>query len=65
MAEFVYNNAKYISTSRISFKLNCSYNPRISFEEDIDPHLRYCSTNELAEKLRELIKVCCQNLLHE
>ncbi len=30
----------------------------------IDPHSRSRSANELAKKLRELMQVCCQNLLH-
>ncbi len=64
MAEFTYNNAKNARTGHIPFKLNCGYHPRVSFEEDVDPHSRSRSTNELAEELRELMEVCCQNLLH-
>ncbi len=64
MAEFAYNNAKNASTGHTPFELNCSYHPRVSFEEDVDSCLRFHSANELAEELRELIKVCCQNLLH-
>ncbi len=64
MAEFAYNNTKNASTGHTSFELNCSYHPRVSFEEDVDPHLRSHSINKLVEKLRELIEVCCQKFLH-
>ncbi len=64
MAEFAYNNAKNASTSHIPFELNCGYHPRVSFEEDVDPHSRSRSANKLAKELRELMEVCCQNLLH-
>ncbi len=64
MAEFAYNNAKNASTGHTPFELNCGYHPRVSFEEDIDSRSRSSSANELAEELRELIEVCCQNFLH-
>ncbi len=64
MAEFAYNNAKNTSTGYTPFKLNCGYHPRVSFKEDVDPYSRSRSTNKLAEELRELMEVCCQNLLH-
>ncbi len=64
MAEFAYNNAQNASTGHTPFELNCSYHPRVSFEEDVDPHSRSRSANELAKELRELMEVCCQNLLH-
>ncbi len=64
MAEFTYNNAKNASTGHTPFELNCGYYPRVSFEEDVDPRSRSRLANELAEELRELIEVCCQNLLH-
>ncbi len=64
MAKFTYNNIKNASTDHIPFKLNYSYYPRIFFEEDVDPCSRSCSTNKLAEELRELIKVCYQNLFY-
>ncbi len=62
IAEFAYNNAKNTSTGHTPFKLNCGYHPRVSFEEDVDPRSRSRSANELAEELRELMEVCCQNL---
>ncbi len=64
MAEFAYNNAKNASTGHTSFELNCGYHPRVSFKENVDPCSRSRSGNELAEELRELMEVCCQNLLH-
>ncbi len=64
MAEFAYNNAKNASTGYTLLELNCGYHPRVFFKEDVDPHLRSYSANKLAEELRELIEVCCQNLLH-
>ncbi len=64
MAEFAYNNAKNASTGHTPFELNCGYHSRVSFKEDVDPRSRSCSVNELAEELRELMKVCCQNLLY-
>ena len=64
IAEFAYNNAKNAKTSPTSFKLNCGYYPRVLFEEDVDFYSRSHSVDKQAEKLRELIKVCCQNLPH-
>ncbi len=64
MAEFVYINAKSASTGHTLFELNCGYHPRVTFEEDDDPCLRSRSPNELDEELRELMEVCCQNLLY-
>ncbi len=64
MAEFAYNNTKNASTNHTPFKVNCGYHPKVSFEEDIDPRSRSHYANELAEELRELMEVCCQNLLH-
>ena len=64
MAKFAYNNAKNASTSHTLFGLNCSYYPRVSFEEDIDPCSGSRSPNKLVEELKELIEVCCQNIFH-
>ena len=64
MAEFAYNNTKNTSIGYTPFKLNCGYHPKISFEEDIDSRSKSRSINELAKKLKELMEVCCQNLLH-
>ncbi len=64
MAEFTYNNTKNASIGHTPFEFHCSYHPKVSFEEDVDPHSRSCFANRLAEELRELMEVCCQNLLH-
>ncbi len=64
MAEFAYNNAKNASTGHTTFELNCGYHPRVSFEEAVDRRSRSRSAIEMAEELRELMEVCCQNLLH-
>ena len=64
MVKFTYNNAKNASTNCTLFELNYSYYSRVLFKKDIDPHLRSHFANELAEKLRKLIEVCCQNLFY-
>ncbi len=64
MAKFVYNNTKNVSTGHTLFKLNCNYHLTVFFKEDVDLYSRSCSINKLVEELRELIEVCCQNLLH-
>ena len=38
MAEFAYNNSKNASTGHMPFELNHGYHPRMSDEEEIDPH---------------------------
>ena len=62
--EFAYKNTKNTSTGHTLFEHNCSYYSKVFFKEDVDPCLRSCSTNKLAEKLKKLIEVYCQNLLH-
>ena len=64
MAEFAYNNTKDASTGYIPFELNCRYHPRISYEEDIDPHSRSKAADELTEELRNLMAACRKNLQH-
>ncbi len=64
IAEFAYNNTKNVSIGHTPFEFNYSYHPRISFKKDVDPRSRSCSANKLAEELRELMEVCCLNLLH-
>lgn len=64
IAEFAYNNNKNASTSHMSFKLNYGYHPHIFFEDEVKPYSRYRSANKPAKKLRELISICHQNLLH-
>ena len=64
MAEFAYNNAKNSSTGHMSFKLNCGYHPRMSYEEDVDPRSQSKSADELSVELKELMIVCQENLHH-
>ena len=64
IAEFAYNNFKNASTGHISFKLNCGYHPRVFFEDKCDARSRSSSAKRLPMELRELMNVCCQNLLH-
>lgn len=64
IAEFAYNNTKNTSTGRTLFKLNCGFHLKILFKENIDPRFQFCLAKKLANKLRKLIKICCQNLLH-
>ncbi len=64
MAEFTYNNTINTSIDCIQFELNYEYHPRVLFEDKTNPHLRSCSANELAKELRELMEICCENLLH-
>ena len=64
MAEFAYNNAKNASIGHILFELNCGYHFKVSFKEDVDLYLKSRSANKLAEELRKLIEVYCQNLVH-
>ncbi len=54
IAEFAYN------TQHIPFELNYDYYSRVLFEQDINPRSRSCSATN---KLRELIKICYQNLV--
>ena len=64
MVEFAYNNVKNASTGHTPFKLNCNYYLRVFFKENVDLCLRSCSANKLAEELKKLIEVCCQNLFY-
>ena len=64
MAEFTYNNIKNASNGHMLFELNYSYYLRVFFKEDVDSRSKSRSANELAEELRELIEICCQNLLY-
>ena len=62
MAEFAYNNAKNASTGHTPFELNCSYHPWMSYKEEVNPHSKLKSTDELSVELRELMIVCQKNL---
>ena len=64
MVAFAYNNSKNASMGQTLFKLNCGYNLWVSFQDKCNTRSRSSSTNGLAMELRELMNVCCQNLLH-
>ena len=64
IAEFAYNNAKNSSISHTPFKLNCSYYPRVSFEENINSCSQSKSADELSAGLQDLMTVCRKNLYH-
>ena len=64
MAKFAYNNAKNTSTGYTSFKLNCGYHPRDSYEEDLDPYSKSRTAEELSSELQELMTVYQQNFHH-
>lgn len=63
-AEFAYNNVINTSTCHSRFKFNYSYHSKVSFKENVDSRLRFRSANKLVEELKDLMEVCCQNLLH-
>ncbi len=58
MNEFAYNNTKNISIGYISFKYNCGYYSKVSFEDKTKLRLRSYSANKLAKELRVLIEIC-------
>ena len=64
MAEFAYNNAKYVSMGYTPFEFNCGYYLRVSYKEDIDLRSRSKVANELTKELRNLIAACKENLQH-
>ena len=64
MAEFAYNNAKYASIGYTSFELNCGYNSRVSYKEDVNPYSRSKVADKLTEKLRNLMATWRENLQH-
>ena len=64
MAEFTYNNIKNASIGHTPFKLNCGYNPCISFGQDIDPCSQSKIADELLAKLQKVITIPRENLHH-
>ena len=62
MAEFAYNNTKNARTGHTSFELNGRYHLCVSYEEDLDPHSKSKTTEELFSKLWNFMAVCQQNL---
>ena len=64
IAEFAYNNAKNASINFTPFELNCGYHPWVSYKEDLYPHSKSRTAEEISSELQELINVCQQNLHH-
>ena len=62
MAEFAYNNAKNASISHTPFELNCSFHPRVSYEDDINPCFQSKTANQLTIELQNLISIYRENL---
>lgn len=55
MAEFVYNNAKSVSTSHIFFELNCGDYSSIFYKEDINLRSKLKLANELSTEFQKLM----------
>ena len=49
MAKFAYNNAKNASTGHTLFELNYKFHLQVLFKENVNPDLRVCFANKLAE----------------
>ncbi len=64
MAKFAYINTKNDSTSHTPFYLNCRFYFWVSFKKDINLRFRFRLANKLADKLKKLMEICCQNLLY-
>ena len=64
IAEFAYNNAKNTSTGYILFELNCGFDLRISYQEDVDRRSISKTADQLAIELQILMSVSRKNLQH-
>ena len=64
MTEFLYVKAKNAYMNYILFKLNKRYYSKILLENETNFYLKSCSNDKLAEKLKKLIKICCQDLFY-
>ena len=64
MAEFAFNNGKNASNSYMPFKLNCGYDSRVFYKENIDFRPKSKLADELLAELRELMTVCRKKLHH-
>ena len=64
MAEFAYNNAKNASSGHTPFELNCGYHLQMSYKDNVNPHSKSKSADDLSAELRELMIVCRENLHH-
>ena len=64
MAEFTYNNTKNANTGYIAFELNCGYDSRVSYEENLDSCSKSRIAKKLSSELQELITIYQQNFHH-
>lgn len=64
MTEFAINTTKNMNIGHMSFELNCGYHPRNSSENETDSRLRSRLADKLGKKLKDLIVIRQQNLLH-
>ncbi len=62
-AEFAYNNAKNSTIGMSPFEANLGYEPRMSWDEDIDPKSRSRAAVDNANHLFTLIGVCKDAIL--
>ena len=51
LAEFAYNNAKNANTGYTPFKLNCGFQPRVSYKKNVNPCSRSKTEDQLAAEL--------------
>ena len=64
MGKFAFNKAKYASMGYTSFKLNCKYQPHVSYKKDVNIYSKSKVANKLTKELRNLIAVSRKNLQH-
>ena len=64
MAKFAYNNSKNASIGYTLFELNCGYHSWVFFKNKCNAYSRSCTANRLAIKLKKVIDIWRQNLLH-
>ena len=64
MAEFTYNNAKHDSIGYTLFELHYKYHLHVSYKENVEPHSKSKTANELTKELRNLMAASRKNLQH-
>lgn len=64
IGEFAYHKVENMTTSHIPFELNCGYCFCVFFEDNANSRFSSRSSEELAKKIKDLIYICQQNLLH-
>lgn len=51
MVDFIFKNAKNVSTGHTVFELNCGYHLYIFYKKDIDPRFRLKTAKKLSVEL--------------